>query len=112
MPMHRIDMKRAFLKHPGTQEFILLKETAAEFTNPDSSTSRLWSVCQHNDEMAVDSYHDLLKQFGQVRPTCSEECGKWVKAYPKKKKKKKKQEEEEDDKPDPMEFSVFNLLKV
>ena len=72
------------------------------------------SVCgeELDDEKAVDSYHDLLQLFGQVRPTCSEKCGKWVKAYPKKKKKKKKQEEEEDDKPDPMEFSVFNLLKV
>ena len=48
------------------------------------------------------------KMFGQVRPTCSEECGKWVKAYLKKKKEKKKkkkkpEEEEEEDKPDPME---------
>ena len=26
------------------------------------------------------NYNDSLKKWGQVRPTCSEKCGKWIRA--------------------------------
>ena len=42
---------------------------------------------------AADQYASELMKFGQVRPTCSVKCGKWIKKYPKAKKPKKKNKE-------------------
>ena len=60
--------------------------------------------------IGTGNYNDSLKKWGQVRPTCSEKCGKWIRAYPKKKKKLEKKEKEEEDKPEPMEFSDFTFF--